>query len=74
MAALLYLPVSEVIAMEIRLGALQPDSSRDFGASSRKKRIKAKGPHDEEIWSERSDYEEIEDTYTPSENSEDETA
>jgi hypothetical protein len=59
--------------MDIRLDALQPDSSRYSDASSkRKKRIKAKGPHEEEVWSERSDYDEIEDTYMPSENLEQE--
>ena len=60
--------------MDIRLGAVQPDSNRYSDTSSRKKRIKAKGAHEEEIWSERSDYDEIEDIYTPSEKQEDESS
>jgi len=56
--------------MDIRLGLVQPDSSRDSGGSSKKKRAKTKAPHEEEIWSERSDYYEIEDVYTPSEQPE----
>ena len=54
--------------MDIRLDGLQPDSNRYSDASPKKKRLKTKGPHAEESWSERSDYEEIEDTFTPSEN------
>lgn len=52
--------------MDIRLGSLQPDSNRYSDASSKKKRLKTKAPHEEEVWSERSDYDEIEDVYTPS--------
>jgi hypothetical protein len=67
-SALLYKSGSEVNAMDIRLGSVQPDSTRySDEQSKRAKRVKTKSRQDEECWSERSDYEEIEDLYTPSE-------
>ena len=61
--------------MDIRLGSLQPDSNRYSDDSlKRKKRVKTKSRQDEECWSERSDYEEIEDLYTPSEHGDKESA
>jgi hypothetical protein len=57
--------------MDIRLGPVQPDSSRySESPSKRAKRAGVKNPHDEEKWSERSDYEEIEDFYTPASSTE----
>jgi hypothetical protein len=57
--------------MDIRMGPVQPDSTHySNDLSKRGKRVKAKSPHEEEDWSERSDYECIEDFYTPSEPSE----
>ena len=53
--------------MDIRVGSMQPDSDRYTDTTAKRKRLKTKGPHDEEVWSERSDYQEIEDVYTPSE-------
>ena len=54
--------------MNIRLGSIQPDSTRlSDPPSKRNKRVKSKDRHEEETWSERSDYEEIEDCYMPSE-------
>jgi hypothetical protein len=56
--------------MDIRVGSIQPDSTRYSDASAKKrKRPKSEAHHEvreEEVWSERSDYEEIEDCYTPS--------
>jgi hypothetical protein len=61
--------------MEIRLGSVQPDSTRYSDASSKRaKRVKATSRQDEECWSERSDYEEIEDCYIPAEAGEKESA
>jgi thymidylate synthase ThyX len=53
--------------MDIRLGSISQDSTRYAAESAKKKRVKTKSRQDEEAWSERSDYEEIEDCYTPSE-------
>ena len=58
--------------MDIRLGSIPQDSTRYSDESAKKKRVKAKSRQEEEAWSERSDYEEIEDCYTPSERAEDE--
>ena len=58
--------------MDIRLGSVSQDSTRYSDESAKKKRVKAKGRQEEESWSERSDYEEIEDCYTPSEKHEEE--
>ncbi len=58
--------------MDIRLDGLQPDSNRYSDGSPKKRKAKTKGPHEEEDWSERSDYTEIEDTYTPSEKPDEE--
>ena len=53
--------------MEIRLGSISPDSTRYSDTpSKRAKRVKTKTRQEEEAWSERSDYEEIEDLYSPS--------
>ena len=52
--------------MDIRLGSIPQDSTRYSDESAKKRRIKTKSRQDEEAWSERSDYEEIEDCYTPS--------
>ena len=60
--------------MDIRLGSVQPDSTRYSDDSSKHKRMKSKSRQDEETWSERSDYEEIEDLYTPGERGEKESA
>ena len=60
--------------MDIRLGSVQPDSTRYSDESSKRKRVKSKSRQDEECWSERSDYEEIEDLYTPSEHGDKESA
>ncbi len=61
--------------MDIRLGSVPPDSTRYSDESSKRaKRLKAKSRQDEECWSERSDYEEIEDLYTPAEKGEEESA
>jgi len=60
--------------MDIRLGSVQPDSTRYSDESSKRKRVKSKSRQDEETWSERSDYEEIEDCYTPSEPGDKESA
>jgi hypothetical protein len=58
--------------MDIRLGSIPHDSTRYSDESAKKKRVKAKSRHDEEEWSERSDHEEIEDCYTPSEKPDEE--
>jgi hypothetical protein len=60
--------------MDIRLGSAQPDTTRYSDESSKRKRVKSKSHQDEETWSERSDYEEIEDLYTPVERNENELA
>ena len=53
--------------MDIHLGFISPDSSRySDPQSKRAKRVETQTRHDEEAWSERSDYEEIEDCYIPS--------
>jgi hypothetical protein len=56
------------MAMDIRLGSIPQDSTRYSDESAKKRRIKAKSRQDEEAWSERSDYEEIDDCYTPSDS------
>lgn len=55
--------------MDIRLGSIPPDSTRDSGSpEQRAKRVKARKAREEEAWSERSDHDElIEDCYIPSE-------
>ncbi len=58
--------------MDIRLGSIPQDSTRYSDESAKRKRIKAKSRQEEEAWSERSDYEEIEDCYIPSGKPEDE--
>ena len=61
--------------MDIRLGSVQPDSTRYSDQSpKRAKKVKTKSRQEEENWSERSDYEEIEDVYTPSQPGEKESA
>jgi hypothetical protein len=53
--------------MDIRLGSIQPDSTRYSDTPSKRvKRVKTKTRQEEEAWSERSDYVEIEDCYAPS--------
>jgi thymidylate synthase ThyX len=60
------------MAMDIRIGSISQDSTRYSDESAKKKRLKTKSRQDEEAWSERSDYEEIEDCYTPSEKRDEE--
>jgi hypothetical protein len=61
--------------MDIRLGSVQPDSTRYSDQSSKRaKKVKTKSRQEEENWSERSDYAEIEDVYAPSEPGEKESA
>ena len=62
--------------MDIRLGSVQPDSTRysDPSSNKRARQAKTKSRHEEECWSERSDYEEIEDVYAASEQGDKESA
>ena len=56
--------------MDFRVGSIPQDPDRYSGDPAKKKRVKAKGRQPEEEWSERSDHEEIEDCYAPSEKTE----
>lgn len=58
--------------MDIRLGSIPQHSTRYSGEPAKNKPIRAKKRQDEEAWSERSDYEEIEDCYIPIDRREEE--
>jgi thymidylate synthase ThyX len=58
--------------MDIRPGSIPQDSTRYSGEPANKKPIRARNRQDEEAWSERSDYEEIEDCYIPIDRREEE--